>query len=250
MLGTGTHTPAEILASARTTRRENLAGSALWPVAFSLALFGLSSRSPIGELSEANLSMHMMVQHPLNLIPGLILGRLAAPWVARRPSAVVSMINLLCIALASGMLLVWHLPSTVEAAMHGSSVHALMHLSIFLLVGVPLGIVLTNLGEHGRIALLAASVPVGILGTIIPYSAPDLYPSYAPWQHRQMAWLMMIAMPLATIALLLIGPFSASLKRLWHRWRLYEVGAVLMTGLLVTMLALEIAGLGHFHMLD
>lgn len=237
--------PTHQAVSAITSQVASLA----WPVGFALVMFVLTTHSPIGEWAEQNLSMHMMVQHPLNIIPGLILGRLAAPLVGYLRPSMASAARISSILLAIAVLAFWHLPATVEAAMHDDNVHGLMHVSMFLLVGAPLAVGLTNLGGTGRLLLLAGSVPISLLATIIPYSATDLYPSYAPWQHIQMAWLMMVVMPLAGIAALVFNVFSKPLARLWFRYRLYELGTICMAMMFLTMLTLEIFGFGHFHIL-
>ncbi len=161
--------------------------------ALGLLLFLAAIVSPVAQLGEERLSLHM-VQHlllgdlaPLALLAGLT-GPLLRPLLALRPIHALRVLAhpLVALPLWVANIVLWHLPFAYEAAIRHDLVHALEHLSFFaagLVMWMPLLETLPAPAWFGSAAKLAYIVVVRLVSTLIAnvflWSGELFYAPYA-----------------------------------------------------------------------
>lgn len=189
------------------------------------ATLTLALVSPLGALSDALFSAHMVEHEAMMLIcaPLLVLGRplgimlwafphrlrLVIGRAVRAPAMAVSWRRLtspLCAwALHAAALWAWHVPTLFEAAVAHPAIHAMQHAS-FLITALLLwrGIVgegATRRGSgHAMLSLFTTMVHTGALGALIALAPGIWYPSYVeptsllgidPLRDQQLGGLIM-----------------------------------------------------------
>jgi putative membrane protein len=165
-------------------------------VAFAFGMLALVAAlmSPIDELGEQILAMHM-VQHVLllDVAPVLIILSftkvLLRPatrrihWIERRAGIFAS--PLFAIVLYTAAMWVWHIPALYNAAAEHSGVHVLEHIT-FSLAGFMywwhlLSPVSTRLRREGMtpiVYMLSTKVTVGFLGILLTFAPDAIYSFY------------------------------------------------------------------------
>lgn len=180
-----------LLAYAAATRFQ-VCGKALWYVGGVLVLLA-ALQGPLHELGDNYLFSAHMLQHLLLtlVVPPLLLLGLPADATARllRPPAVNRAARALGQPLAAwllgmGMLWVWHLPALYNAALEDQTIHIVEHLC-FLVTAVIFWWPIMAPLEQARLTpptamayLFAAMIASSILGILLTFAAPGLYPAY------------------------------------------------------------------------
>jgi cytochrome c oxidase assembly factor CtaG len=164
-----------------------------------LALAFLAVASPIHELGEKQFFFVHMIQHillgdlaPLCFVAGLT-GPLLRPVLALPAVMRLRFLILPYVALPiwAVNLLLWHLPSAYEAALHHTAIHAFQHLLFFTcgcLMWAPVIEVLPGPEWFGTGMKLAYIVAVRlvetVLGNIFVWSGGAFYSTYLHLVHR------------------------------------------------------------------
>lgn len=156
-----------------------------------ILIFGLIS--PLDELADTYLFSAHMVQHLLFILvvpPLMLLG--IPEWLAQRGMK-ISFIRkterilgkpLVAWSAAAGAMWFWHIPPAFNTALANETLHLIEHLSILLLGTIFWWTVIDPL-HRKRLSplsmvffLFSACVACTILGIVITFSAPGLYPAY------------------------------------------------------------------------
>lgn len=149
--------------------------------------------SPLDTLGDIYLFSAHMLQHLLLVLvvpPLLLLGvpprlfeRLLRWAPARRAERLLGR-HVLAWALGMGTLWAWHAPALYEAALGNEGVHIVQHLSFLVAATIFWWPVvapapLRRLSSLGAVPyLLASSVTSSVLGVILTFAPPGVYPSY------------------------------------------------------------------------
>jgi len=164
-----------------------------WLFGGGVLVLALALLSPLDTLGDTYLFCAHMVQHLLLILvvpPMLLLGVPPQTWtrllrwapasrlerrLARPPQSWV---------LGIGTLWLWHAPVLYDLAVANEGIHVVQHLSFLVTATIFWWPVLTPLARR-RLALpptfaylIAAAFASGILGVIITFAAPGLYPAY------------------------------------------------------------------------
>jgi cytochrome c oxidase assembly factor CtaG len=149
--------------------------------------------SPVDRLADLYLFSAHMLQHMLLILlaaPLLVVGvppevyRAALRWrpaaalasAARRPG--------IAFTLATGTLALWHVPALYNAALGDEALHAVEHLTFLVTFVIFWWPILSPLPEHrlgtgaALAYLAAAAIANSLLGVILTFAAPGLYPAY------------------------------------------------------------------------
>ena len=171
--------------------------------------------SPIGELLESTLALHMVVDHNLFMICGILLTygfdtllladskvSSAAAGCYRTLLSVNARYNkrgLLGVGVAAALAIYWHLPGNFDAAVLNESIHLQMHLS-FVLVGslLFLGYKLLTRKMRGWL-IVGVCKPMEIFGAYLLVTPTILYTVY-PAADQAIAGAAMVFMCLAVDA--------------------------------------------------
>ncbi len=157
-------------------------------------VLALTLVGPLDALGDRYLFSAHMLEHVMLLVvvpPLLLLG--LPPATARRivawppAAAVESVLRRPAVAWLTGIvtLYAWHLPALYNAALAHEGIHILQHLSFLVTATVLWWPVLSPLPDHrlkGHIAiayLFLAAVANSVLGAILTFTGPGLYPLYA-----------------------------------------------------------------------
>jgi putative membrane protein len=154
---------------------------------------GVALESPVEVLGDTYLFSAHMAQHLLLVLvaaPLVLLGlpRSLAERILARPlfNDIERVLGqpVLAWLLGMGFLWLWHLPSLYNAALGDENVHILEHLCFLVTATIFWWPVLTPLTER-RLAslaiipyLFAAAAASSVLGIILTYTPPGLYPAY------------------------------------------------------------------------
>lgn len=183
---------AALLAGYAVWLRFRFTGAALWYAAGVLVLF-VALLSPLHTLGDTYLFSAHMLQHMLMILivpPLLLLGMPAAPvraWLAMPPVRQIERAlgqPVVAWILGMGTLWLWHLPALYNAALGNENLHIVEHLS-FLTTATMLWWPIVAPVEEARLMPLKAVVYLfltmiasGVLGIILTFAAPGLYPAY------------------------------------------------------------------------
>jgi cytochrome c oxidase assembly factor CtaG len=172
--------------------RSRITSKTLFFVAGVLVTF-LALESPLEELGDTYLFSAHMAQHLLLILVAPPLMLLGIPrWLAQRvldwplASRTERILNrpLLAWLLGMGTLWVWHAPVLYNATLANEQIHIVEHLSFLVTSSIFWWPILSPLTER-RLAplatipyLFAASAATSILGIILTFSPPGIYPAY------------------------------------------------------------------------
>lgn len=153
----------------------------------------LSLISPLDVLSDEYLFSAHMLQHMLlvMIVPPLLLLGLPAPLTRRllswRPVAALERVvrnPVLAWSMSMATLWIWHIPALYNAALYSERIHVLEHVSFILTAVVFWWPVLApvrgpRLSPLACVAyLFLGAVVSGLLGIILTFADPALYPAY------------------------------------------------------------------------
>jgi putative membrane protein len=162
-------------------------------VAGSLALL-VALSPPIDDWADSYLLSVHMFQHLILLIVVAPLWLIGTPGWVLRPLTTRPAINLigstitrpvLAFVISNAIMVVWHVPSTFDAAVRSEPIHIVQHLC-FLAAGILMWWpVLSPLPEWPRLNpllqclyLFAQGIPSGAIGAFITLAAPGVYDAY------------------------------------------------------------------------
>ncbi len=149
--------------------------------------------SPLHTLGETYLFSAHMLQHlllllvvPPLLLRGLVpeLAQRAIRWMLVRLLEQQLRRPLLAWGLGLGMMWLWHLPALYNASLVHEWIHVVEHLSFLLTAVIFWWPVMAPLEEArlspliGVIYLFTAMIASGVLGIMLTFAAPGLYPAY------------------------------------------------------------------------
>lgn len=172
--------------------RFRFSGTALLFVAGVLVLL-LALVSPIDTLAHRYLFSAHMLQHLLLVLvvpPLLLLGIPARLWRQALRFSTIARIEgalsrpLVAWLLASGAMWVWHLPALYSAAIEHDGIHIVQHLCFLVTATIFWWPVVTPLVERryapatALLYLFATMVATTVLGIILTFASPGLYPAY------------------------------------------------------------------------
>ena len=150
--------------------------------------------SPLDALGDTYLFSAHMLQHFLLILvvpPLLLLG--IPPWVAERalrwePASRAERVlgqPVLAWLVAIGTLWAWHAPALYDAALANEGLHVVQHLCFLVTSTIFWWVVIAPVPERRRLNLLAttaylllASLASSLLGVILTFAPPGLYPAY------------------------------------------------------------------------
>ena len=104
-------------------------------------LWLLIAFTPSGALLEASLTGHVIIEIPLLVLVGVILGNQLKP----RLSGVLHIIDIPCILLTCFTLAFWMIPRWLDASLNDPVIANMKYLSLPLLAGIPLALSWRNL---------------------------------------------------------------------------------------------------------
>ena len=104
-------------------------------------LWLLIAFTPSGALLEASLTGHVIIEIPLLVLVGVILGNQLKP----RLSGVLHIIDIPCILLTCFTLAFWMIPRWLDASLNDPVIANIKYLSLPLLAGIPLALSWRNL---------------------------------------------------------------------------------------------------------
>ena len=166
--------------------------------------------TPVGELLDATLTLHMVVQHFLFIAAGFLLAygldSMLLAWsrlsrkVFRAYASLqklgsdVNKHGLLTFAGAALLIGYWNLPSSFTAAIVSENVHTEMHLSLFLAGAlIFLGSKLLT-KRMKQIAPIVAGKVMGLYGTFLLLTPINVYQSYPAYQQAEAGVLLLLTM--------------------------------------------------------
>ena len=104
-------------------------------------LWLLIAFTPAGALLEASLTSHVVVEIPLLILVGIIVGNQLKP----RLSGILPVIEIPCILLTCFTLAFWMIPRWLDASLNDPVIANIKYLSLPLLAGIPLALSWRNL---------------------------------------------------------------------------------------------------------
>jgi len=160
------------------------------------AILAVALSPPVDRLAEQFLTAHM-VQHmmiatlaPLLLVAGVGADKRRATFAGRKVTASVAWLA------GIGVTAVWHVPLFFTVALENPAVHVIEHASLLfagLLFWWP--VFGPQSGRLEPIAagpyLITACVACTVIGVIIAFGPPGLYPAYRAPRDQQLAGVMM-----------------------------------------------------------
>jgi cytochrome c oxidase assembly factor CtaG len=165
----------------------------------------------LGELLDATLTAHMVVQHFFFMAAGFMLGwgfdsltlvgsRLSKRKVFRtyasmqRLSSEINRRGVLTFAGAALLIVYWDLPSNFNAAVMNESVHMEMHVGLFIAgVLIFLGSKLLT-KRMQQIAPIVAGKAMGLCGTFLLLTPLNLYTTYPAYEQSETGVLLLLIM--------------------------------------------------------
>ncbi|MEJ2635448.1 MAG: cytochrome c oxidase assembly protein [Calditrichia bacterium] len=165
-----------------------------------LAIFFLALVSPLDELGDEYLFSAHMLQHILFILvvpPLLILG--IPKWLAEKGMKYAFFRKtehffnrpLIAWIAAAGAMWFWHAPPIFNAALANETIHIIQHLSLVVAGTIFWWYVIDPLKENDThplsmvLFLFTACIACTLLGILIAYSSPGIYPAYLnpadPW---------------------------------------------------------------------
>lgn len=183
---------AELLIGYALALRFHFTSAVLWYVAGILVLL-VALLSPLHTLGDTYLFSAHMLQHLLLLlvVPPLLLWGLPAALV--RSWLDVALVHRLeqvlgkpvvAWVLSIGTMFVWHLPTLYEAALRHESLHIIEHLSFLVTATIFWWPIIAPAKERrlqplvAVVYLFTAMLASSVLGIILTFAAPGLYPAY------------------------------------------------------------------------
>lgn len=172
--------------------RFRLTRTAWWYGAGVLVIF-VALLSPLDTLGDRYLFSAHMIQHMLLILimpPLLLLGLPAAlvrTWLATPPVRRIEQVlrrPVIAWLLGMGTLWLWHLPALYNAALSNENIHIVEHLCFMIAATIFWWPVVAPIDEARPMPLITvgylflAMLASGILGIILTFATPGLYPAY------------------------------------------------------------------------
>lgn len=165
-----------------------------------LALLGVLALPPVAAWLEGHMLGHMLVQIPLLVVAGHLLG----PAVARHWPRCLRGGNrggIAGILLASFTLSFWMLPRSLDAALGDPLMEAAKFLSLPLLAGVPLALSWPRLHPVARGFVWANLISMlAVMGWLYLAAPVRLCNSYLVDQQTLLGWVLLLLTALTTLA--------------------------------------------------
>lgn len=175
-----------------------------WRPGLAAALVAVAALPPLSWWWEASLVRHMLVQIPMLVAAGVLLGGLGAV-PGRRPVEGAA-----AVLLAVPGLMFWMMPRWLDAAVDSAAVDMAKFATLVAVAGIPLGWGWARLGPVGRAFLWAQAVSMaGALGILYATFPQRLCTSYLASEQEAMGRLLLAA----AAALGLAGGLRALLGR-------------------------------------
>lgn len=167
-------------------------------------LIALAVLPPMSWWWEASLVRHMLVQVPMLVAAGVLLGTLGPAPGRQSPEGAAAVL------LAALALMFWMMPRWLDAAVDGATVDLAKFATLVALVGIPLGWGWRRLGPVARAFVWAQAVSMaGALGILYATSPERLCTSYLVGEQVVMGRILI----LAVAALALTGGIRALVGR-------------------------------------
>jgi hypothetical protein len=188
-----------------------------WRFAFALALAGLAGPSPlVHRLADANLPFHLLIEHTLLLVAGVLLAESVR---ATRPGATIDRVLAVrpgpLLGAAGVVLALWHVPAVVGWAATSEPGHAAMHLAL-IGAGALLMIAIPRAGPALQLAALGLwQATMGVLAVLL-YSGAVAYPAYSAEDSVTVGLGMLALMMPSLLAVLALPTLAPRLARTWR----------------------------------
>jgi cytochrome c oxidase assembly factor CtaG len=202
----------------------------MWDVVVASLAAILVGPSPVAQrIANQSLPAHMLVEHMLLIVAGVLGGRGMARLAGIRPPgrATAAAAVEICLVTVGA----WHVPAAFDATWNHAPLHAVMDLS-YLAVGALLWWSVPSLAGIDRLVAFVVAEGVMTVLALAMATGALAYPPYGPGQTKVTGVAMYMRMQLAVVA----AVASGRLARWWRVHRVAPAVSLVLAGGLVASL--------------